>query len=171
MRTDQIDGDNPEMEKDPSMKRPLVLVAMVAALWTAVATGCTDSQGGTAVTPAPGELRTDTEPIATRVPQLGDDFTVTWFGGVASDDRAPGPSTYWVEAIVTPAGGVSELVGDEELSPGTPQVGDALAAIIPDCAWVRSDAIDESWGLPEWETHVWMCLESDELVVTLLGGN
>lgn len=153
------------------MTKPLALAAFIAAVWAVGATGCTTSQGGTDVTSDPGEMRTDVDPIASRVPQLGDDFTVQWFGGTTGDDRAPGPSTYWVDALVAPSTGVADLVGDIALSPGTPVVGDDLAALVPDCAWERSDEIDESWGPTGWETHVWLCLEHEQVVLTLLGGN
>ncbi|WP_146087657.1 hypothetical protein [Thermomonospora echinospora] len=52
-------------------------------------------------------VRTDREPIARRFPALGDFRQVHWLGGVvggapSARDTVPGPSTYWIHAVVVP---------------------------------------------------------------------
>ena len=48
-----------------------------------------------------GDLRTDLEPLTKRFPLLATTETATWMSGTMGSDRVPGPSTYWIDAIIT----------------------------------------------------------------------
>ena len=98
-------------------------IGLTAALLiaVAVATGCTASPaapdrasasqsvttGGTTHTPTgaasksgDGTLRTDLEPLTTRFAALGAPVSAQWSSGTMGDSRVPGPSTYWIDAVV-----------------------------------------------------------------------
>lgn len=48
-----------------------------------------------------GELRTDLEPLTKRFPLLAATESATWMSGTMGSRDVPGPSTYWIDAIVT----------------------------------------------------------------------
>ena len=153
------------------MRGSFTRVALAATLGVLGLAGCAGAdEAPTEVLAAP-ELRTDIEPLAGRLPTLGSDFTAQWFSNTTFDQRAPGPASYWIDALITPAAGVEGLIDDHTLTPGTPDVGEQLTALVPACEWERADSIDRAWGPLDWETHVWFCLERDQLVISMLGGN
>ena len=48
-----------------------------------------------------GELRTDGEPLTKRFPILEAPLEVQWMSGTHGDSRNPGPSTYWIDSVIT----------------------------------------------------------------------
>lgn len=46
-------------------------------------------------------LRTDLEPLTKRFSQLTSASEATWMSGTFGDGRVPGPTTYWIDAVVT----------------------------------------------------------------------
>ncbi len=49
-----------------------------------------------------GKVRTDLPPLAKRLPVLAKAKSVRWVGGVMGDPAMPGPSLYWIDAVVEP---------------------------------------------------------------------
>jgi hypothetical protein len=47
-----------------------------------------------------GEIRHQLEPLTARFPQLVGAASATWMSGTIGDSHVPGPSTYWIDAIV-----------------------------------------------------------------------
>jgi len=68
-----------------------------------------------------GETRTDLEPLTKRFSALGDPVAATWISGTMGSSDVPGPSTYWIDAVVevTPAQ-ADELRRDYAPKPPTP---------------------------------------------------
>ncbi|MDR2896394.1 MAG: hypothetical protein LBV30_07065 [Propionibacteriaceae bacterium] len=73
-----------------------------------------------------GELRTDAQPLITRFPLIGQPESVAWYSGTMSGD-APGPSTYWIDAVITV----------------TPDVGDRLAALATQPVLTAPDVVED----------------------------
>ncbi|MGH3924653.1 MAG: hypothetical protein ACRDTT_17630, partial [Pseudonocardiaceae bacterium] len=48
-----------------------------------------------------GELRTDEEPLTKRFSVLEAPLEVRWMSGTYGSSRNPGPSTYWIDAVIT----------------------------------------------------------------------
>lgn len=153
------------------MKISFIRTFAVVAMSLLTLAGCADTAGERDRAAGTTQMRTDIEPLAGRLPVLGVDFTAQWFGDIVGDESVPGPATYWVEALVTPAAGVDSLIANHDLTAGTPDVDERLRELLPTCAWERSDSIDRAWGPLDWETRVWFCREHGQLVVSLLGGN
>ncbi len=64
-----------------------------------------------AVKSGTGELRTDLEPLLNRYPELAKATEAKWMSGTFGRGDVPGPSTYWIDAVVTlPAAEVERLV-------------------------------------------------------------
>lgn len=130
--------------------------------WGAVAavglllSSCTSGPAGPSLLPSatradPGPLRTDEAPLTRRFPALGDPVTVTWRSGTTGDGAAPGPSTYWIDAVVRlPPGTADELAAAAGVSPTVAATGaatgDATAELPADLpADVRAAAGNGPW--------------------------
>lgn len=152
------------------MKATLLSAVAVAGALGATLSGCSDPPSANEREVAATEMRTDIGPLVGRIPSLGSDFTAQWFSNTTFDQRGPGPSSFWINALITPAKGVEHLIDGGSLSPSTPDVRDQLAEILPECEWESSTEIDRAWGPLDWDTNVWFCLERDQLVITMAGG-
>ena len=152
------------------MKARLLSAVAVAVVVGTALSGCSDTPSTNEGEAASAEMRTDIEPLAGRLPALGSDFTAQWFSNTTFDQRASGPSSFWINALVTPANGVEHLIDGGSLTPSTPDVRDQLAEILPECEWESSTDIDRAWGPLDWDTNVWFCQERDQLVITMAGG-
>lgn len=106
------------------------------------------------------DVRTDRDPLAKRFPRLGAFTGVHWLGGTLGDDRAPGPSTYFIEAVVAlPPGVGARLQSTYGLVPAAdgPRPPPALVPFMPDGAsWSRSAALESGFGPPDWGAQVWV---------------
>jgi hypothetical protein len=91
-----------------------------------------------------GEVRHDLKPLTKRF-GLGEPRGATWQGGVLAD-RAPGPSSYWIEAVVQLAPGAgAELAGRTGATPTDPPVvPEELRPALSDGPWVTSPALRSS---------------------------
>jgi hypothetical protein len=49
----------------------------------------------------PQGRRTDIQPLTTRFPALGTPEKAAWVSGTMGSDRAPGATTYWIDAVIT----------------------------------------------------------------------
>ncbi len=47
-----------------------------------------------------GIIRHDLEPIISRFPVFSNAVSSMWLSGTIRDDRVPGPSTYWIDAVI-----------------------------------------------------------------------
>ncbi len=56
-------------------------------------TNSTDKQGD-------GQLRSDLEPLVNRFPALAAADSATWVSGTMGSSDVPGPSTYWIDAVI-----------------------------------------------------------------------
>jgi len=84
-----------------------------------------------------GTLRTDLSPLESRFPLLGMPVEATWYSGTMGSD-SPGPTTYWIDAIVTVNDQVASQIefsyGLQSSAP-TPDVVDALKPDLPSDLW------------------------------------
>lgn len=108
--------------------------------------GCT-SAPTTAQKSGSGELRSDLLPLTTRFPALARASVATWMSGTMGDDRAPGPSTYWIDAIVTlPSDQISQYEQTYKLSAGEAAVVGPLQSLLPAGPLVGSADLDRDFG-------------------------
>ncbi|MFE7505286.1 hypothetical protein [Promicromonospora sp. NPDC057488] len=119
-----------------------------------------------------GELRTDLEPLTERFPALGTPTGAEWMGGTLGD--APGPSTYWIDAVVE----LDPAVADElratyapvEVST-PPDVVSAIEERIPDGTWLSSDELDAAVSGSGYSTDVYLERTGSFVVLTAIGSS
>lgn len=120
-----------------------------------------------------GEVRHDLEPLTSRIPALDGIVEATWFGGTFGDgDRNPGPSTYWIDAVVTlPPGRADQLRTEMDLPAANrgPQYVADLAPYVPDGAFLTSPELDETFSAGAWDTYAYLTETGDELVLIIVG--
>ncbi|MET9663005.1 hypothetical protein [Streptomyces sp. NPDC006510] len=136
-------------------KRSLVL-ASALLLAATVVTGCAaepvaDTKAEASKNPA---IRTDTAPLARRLPTLGRIVSAHWQQEApGADSRVPGPTDYFVSALMELApGSVAALTASTKLQPavlGAESENTAIPAELAEFApagaqWVHSNTLDES---------------------------
>lgn len=147
-----------------------VALACVGAL-----ASCSTVEPGTA-TPTPsssglGTLRTDTAPLTDRFPSLGDPVSATWVAETIGDDRAPGPATYRIDAVITVSPSVAATLAATmgESTAETPSVITALESSIPAGETQTSQQLDESLSTSNWVVNAWLVDGTDTVVLSALG--
>ena len=113
-----------------------------------------------------GELRHDTEPLTSRFAPLDGLQSASWMSGTLGD--APGPSTYWIDAIVTLSVEQYEsLRSTSDVTPASdaPPVIAALAAELPEGAYVRSSELNAQFSLEQYRTEVFLNDDTRTLVL------
>lgn len=151
----------------------IVTVAAVAASATLL-TGCPAGED-----PAPaatkridGALRTDPAPVLRRLPGLPTPQAVTWASGVFGDLRNPGPSTYWIDAIVTlreaDAARLRALATQPKQPPA--DLAEPIAPLVPAGALRGSDELDAALApATGWGAQAYLVDRTPTLLVTAVG--
>lgn len=119
-----------------------------------------------------GTLRTDTAPLTSRFSVLGEPAEVRWMAGTYGDPRVPGPSTYWIDAVVTlGADQVNALVAEHSPEPTreTPEVVDALVEHLPAGPFHTSEALDAAFQEGRWWARVYLDPHARMVVLVATG--
>ncbi|RUQ98059.1 hypothetical protein [Labedella endophytica] len=123
-----------------------VVAAIVACLLTACTTPAADPEPtASAARSGTGEVRHDLEPLTDRFIRLDTATAATWMSGTLGDDRVPGPSTYWIDAIVTlDEADYAALQSETDAQDTTdsPAVDAGIEGELPDGPFLRSDELD-----------------------------
>lgn len=144
------------------------VVALVAAV---VLVGC-EGQAEPAAKSGTGELRTDLQPLVTRFPVVQAANGARWMSGTFGRADVPGPSTYWIDAVVTlPSAEVERVVsGYAPTDEGrTPDVVEGMRAELPVGPFLTGDALDAAFVGEGWHASVYLAPKSGELVVVATG--
>ena len=117
-------------------------------------------------------VRHDLEPLTKRFPALGTPDAASWVSGVMGDTDAPGPSTYWIDAIVdlNPAT-VAELNSKYKPMPTAahPDVWNTLTGLLPSRGYVTSDALDEAFASARISAKAYLAEQASVIVITSMG--
>lgn len=155
--------------------RGLVVTAAIGVAVLSLLAGCVRSSGLPA-TPATKSIdgggKTDPAPVLKRLPGLAQPQDIRWASGTFGDPRNPGPSTYWIDALVilAPAdvAGWQALATDPAVPPA--DVAAPVAATLPPGAWRGSPALDAALKpLAGWSAHGYLAEGKDLLLVTAMG--
>lgn len=131
---------------------------------------------GSATKNVDGGLRSDPDPLVSRFPAIGTPRSVSWASGTTGDPRAPGPSTYWIDAVLEMA---PEQAATMRAATGStsgslpagsvPELVPIVAAGLPDGEWLTSPALDELLAIDGWEVHGYLAADTDTLVISGIG--
>jgi hypothetical protein len=154
---------------------------VVAVLSVGLATFCSapshddteDPPGGPgAQKSGSGELRTDAEPLTTRFSLLDAPLRVRWMSGTYGSPRNPGPSTYWIDAVVTlEVAEVEELVATYSPAPTSdvPDVVNAMEEHLPPGPFHVSPTLDDALGEGGWWVSAYLDPRAATLVLAATG--
>ncbi len=119
-----------------------------------------------------GAERHDLDPLLRRIPALEGATAATWFSGTLGSPDAPGPSLYWIDAVVTlPAGTGDQLRDTLALTPAAaqPDVVDALLPAVPDGGLLTGADLDAAFSHEGWRTTAYLGSSGDEVVLVVVG--
>ena len=149
----------------------LLLTALLTALLTLTACGSgSEPERPTEPTKSVDErgTRSDLDPLTSRFPDLGDPVSATWQSGTLGDDRtAPGPSTYWIDAVITVDPEVADSLRSQPSSDSGRDMDlvDAVADEVGD-----GDFDPVVLGGPDmWQVDAWVAADRDVVVVSARG--
>lgn len=119
-----------------------------------------------------GKLRTDEEPLTKRFSVLQAPLEVQWMSGTYGDSRNPGPSTYWIDAVIT--------LDDDQIddltaaySPAstgqTPSVVDGMKEHLPPGPFQTSDTLNAAFKEGRWWARAYLDPQSNKLVLVATG--
>ncbi|QFZ23294.1 hypothetical protein [Saccharothrix syringae] len=143
------------------------------ALLLVAAVGCGAPPAPVAAKSGTGELRTDLDPLLTRFPALDGTTGARWMSGTRGRADVPGPSTYWIDAVVElPAARVEELVSahsptDEGRSP---DVVDGMRDHLPAGPFLTGAALDAAFHRGSWSASAHLARGTGRLVLVATGG-
>ena len=116
-----------------------------------------------------GKVRNELAPIAARFPMLKNAKSIQWTSGVMGDPAMPGPSLYWIDAVIRPDAALLEKISQLESLAHAQPPGDmhpAIQRLIPEGRYQTSPELDGLF------THgTWLCqayFEPSQNLVLLL---
>jgi hypothetical protein len=117
-----------------------------------------------------GDVRTDLDPLTKRFDALGRPVSATWMSGTLGGD-APGPSTYWIDAVVkvTPETAATLRATSPEPTTETPAVEDGVRSALPTGQLLRSTALDALFAQGSFRAKAYLAADSDTVVLVALG--
>lgn len=168
--------------RTPRLAGPTAVLAAVLAL-TACSPGTgpgdrtTDGTRETTMADEPakngtGAVRTDLEPLTKRFSALGAPVAATWLSGTVGDEGVPGPTTYWIDAVVRLDPAVAQTLADETAPQETtevPAVVDDLRDDLPDGPLLAGDALDARFAESGFVATAYLDVDDATVVLVSLG--
>ncbi|MEO9151089.1 MAG: hypothetical protein ABI243_01710 [Lapillicoccus sp.] len=117
-----------------------------------------------------GEVRHDLAPLTSRFAALGTPTEATWLSGELGGS-APGPTTYWIDAVVTlsSATAATLLATGPEPTTATPDVIAALASSLPAGPLSTGTALDALFAAGEFRATAYLTADGTTVVLVARG--
>lgn len=118
-----------------------------------------------------GERRSDLAPLTTRLPALGTPVAATWYSGTSGDPDVPGPSTYWIDAVIELSPAVDAQLRALAVEPATsePDVVDSLRDVVPHGLFLVGRDLDAFVSDDGWAVTAWLAEDRATLVIAVVG--
>jgi hypothetical protein len=136
--------------------------------------GCGRGDEVVTTPPPPTQVRHDLGPLTSRFTELGAPESASWvtWNSSSRDDRVPGPSTYWLDAVVR-LDPVTWLRLKTQYQPTDrghrPAVQDLLRPGLPVGPYLTSDALDLAFTTPALASYAYLNAQSNDLVLMSTG--
>lgn len=153
-------------------------IVAIAVCLTFVVPGCNPTSSprktaGEATATASNQTRHDLEPLTKRFPAIGNPTAATWMSGTIgaqSDSRVtvPGPSVYWIEAIIELEPATADTLRSKYAPTAagkTPNLNDGLRAEVPAGTFLTSPAMDSALSNNDWRSTAYLHSSSNTLVM------
>lgn len=118
-------------------------------------------------------IRHDLEPLTKRFPNIGSPISATWMSGTLgaqSDSRVtvPGPSVYWIEAIIELQPSTADALRSKYTPTATgeaPSLKESLRTEVPAGPFLTSRALDTALSNNDWRSTAYLRSGSNTLVM------
>lgn len=121
--------------------------------------------------PVEREIRTDTQPLTSRFPAIGAPVSATWVTWNNADPRVPGPTTYWIDAVITLQPQTARALADLEPAAQAPlpEIADEIRAAVSDGPFVTGAALNNALSTPGWAATGYLDDARNLLVLSATG--
>lgn len=161
-------------------RRNRLLILNLLLFLTLVVSACSPSSGSPQSTDnaptgdtTPNQIRHDLAPLTNRFPAIGKPISAAWMSGtvgVQSDSRVtvPGPSVYWIEAIIKLEPTTADTLRLKYAPAATgqgPSLNKSLQPDVPAGTFLTSPAIDSALSNNDWRSTAYLHSGSNTLVM------
>lgn len=118
-----------------------------------------------------GVLRDDLEPLVRRLPKLAGATAASWTSGTLGDSRVPGPTLYWIDAVVeldeATIAAARAIPADEMELPD--DLHEAVRSRAPEEPFVASQQLDQFFSDGAWRATAWLAVGEPKVVLAIIG--
>jgi hypothetical protein len=114
------------------------------------------------------EIRSDTAPLVDRFPAIGAPDTVSWVTWNSATGGAPGPTTYWIDAVITLQPQTTRVFAElKPLAQGKiPEVAEELRPGVSDGPFLTGAALDDALSTSGWVATGYLDPARNQLIIT-----
>jgi hypothetical protein len=117
-------------------------------------------------------VRHDLEPITRRFPVLGSPMSGSWVSGDMGDPSVPGPSLYWIDAVIELTADTASDLKQRYLPVPTtamPDVWNTLTELLPKGGYVTSIQLDAAFTTTKLKSKAFMAADAPVVVISAIG--
>ena len=117
------------------------------------------------------ETRSDYAPLVQRFPVIGVPQQVMWVTWNSASRDVPGPTTYWIDAVITLAPQTASALARDFAPTGqgrVPSVQDALRPAVPPGPFLSGAALNEALSTSGWSSVAYLDDERNQLVLSAI---
>ncbi|QZY47815.1 hypothetical protein [Mycolicibacterium austroafricanum] len=134
----------------------------VVALVAACAVACSPAPA----VDVPSEIHSDTAPLTRRFPAIGVPEAVAWVTWTNASRDVPGPTTYWIDAVITlHPQAAAALARDTTAEGRMPDVAEALRSAVGPGPFVTGAALNEALSTDGWTATGYLDRRRNQLVL------
>lgn len=119
-----------------------------------------------------GDVRHELAPLTKRFELLGAAEAATWMSGTLGGSDLPGPTSYWIDAVVTLPRGEAASLADKHRatrSERVPDVAEGLREDVPNGPLVTSEGLDRAFSDGGFSADAFLDVEAGQVVLTAKG--
>lgn len=117
-------------------------------------------------------VRHDLEPLLKRFPELGTPVSASWVSGNVGDPNVPGPSLYWLDAVVTLTPATATQLAQKyapATAPGRPDVWTTLQDVLPPGPLSSGEQLNRAFTSNDVKTKAYLAEDAPVIVLVAMG--